>query len=294
MNKEISVIVTTFNDETEITTLFDDIFTQELKPYEIVVADGGSSDNTIQIIQKIKLKSEIPIKLLFGKRLNISQGLNEAIKNTSGEFIAIMMTGNRYGSSYLKMLYNCIEKNMADIAYPIVFGEKSNNFQKIYCDALMSSKEEDSFPSNHGVLIHTGVFKKVGLFFEKFIYAGEDTEFYNRARKYGLKMICEPEAEVVWKVPCDFKRFLKERKYYAIAEMQIDSIFGLLGRYIKKILVIGIVICLAMIRCDIRIYIFLLALYIAWAFWKFRKSGIAGFGLKGLWDGIICLLFYPT
>ena len=73
-----------------------------------MIADGGSKDNTLDIIQDEQSRSSIKIELITGKRLNISEGLNEAIRNSSYNLIAVMMTGNRYEANFRNTFYEAL------------------------------------------------------------------------------------------------------------------------------------------------------------------------------------------
>ena len=79
-----SVIATTYNDEESIEKYLNDIILQTIKPYEVIIADGGSRDNTVSIINKFNENSDINIKVVTKGRLNISEGYNLAIEKGGG------------------------------------------------------------------------------------------------------------------------------------------------------------------------------------------------------------------
>ena len=55
---KVSVCITVFNEEKKIAPLLDSLLTQTKKPSEIVVVDGGSNDNTAQIIRHFQKKDK--------------------------------------------------------------------------------------------------------------------------------------------------------------------------------------------------------------------------------------------
>ena len=67
------------------------------------------------------------------------------------------------------------------------------------------------------------IFVDLDFFYEKFIYAGEDAEFYALVKKHGYKGKLVKEAKVYWKTPISWKEFLKQIRVYTVADLQIDS-----------------------------------------------------------------------
>ena len=56
----ISIITVVYNNVSHIQKTLNSIYSQKYKNYEIIVIDGGSTDGTLDIIKKIK------IKLIYG------------------------------------------------------------------------------------------------------------------------------------------------------------------------------------------------------------------------------------
>ena len=99
MKRNYSIIATSYNDENEIKNFLDNILSQSTAPSEIVIADGGSNDNTIKIITE-EAKKNSTIKLVTNGRLNISQGYNLALKNAKYNLIGVVGIGNIYEKNY--------------------------------------------------------------------------------------------------------------------------------------------------------------------------------------------------
>ena len=57
---KISVVIPTFNEELSIQKTLNSLVAQTLKPCEIIIADGGSTDNTLRVIEQFDGR-EIPI-----------------------------------------------------------------------------------------------------------------------------------------------------------------------------------------------------------------------------------------
>jgi glycosyltransferase involved in cell wall biosynthesis len=84
---KISVLMTTLNSEKYISEAIESILHQTFENFELVIVDGGSNDNTINIINKFDDKR---IRLFVVEGLRRSAQLNYGVEKSVGEFIAIM------------------------------------------------------------------------------------------------------------------------------------------------------------------------------------------------------------
>lgn len=213
-----SIIATTFNDGNEIEGYLENILKQTHLPYELVIADGGSTDDTLIKIMKYQELSEVPIILLHGRRLNIAEGYNEAIKNTNCRCIGITGVGNFYDENYFEYLMENMQSNNTDVEYGKVCACRSNRFSSGYEKAFLNRY---TMPSNHGCLIKKEIFEKVGYFLTDYIYAGEDEEFFQRVINYGYDCHLCKESKAYWEVPQNYCELNKQISNYMIGSMQI-------------------------------------------------------------------------
>jgi glycosyltransferase involved in cell wall biosynthesis len=73
----ISVIMVVLNNEKFIQESIDSVVNQSFKNYELIIIDGGSSDNTIKIIKKNNSKINFWIS---EKDKNLYDAMNKGIK----------------------------------------------------------------------------------------------------------------------------------------------------------------------------------------------------------------------
>ena len=240
---EYSIVATSFNDEKTIIDYLKTVSSQSLMPSEIVIADGGSKDNTVVLIEEFAKKIAIPIKVLSGKRLNISEGYNAAIKASSYSWIGITGIGNTYDMFYFEELYKYV--NEYDVSYSLIRGLQDNSFSEKYADTFLNGNygHDIGMPSNHGCLIKKSIFEENDYFYEKFVYAGEDAEFYDILKKKDYRMKAVPEAYSFWHIPRTFQEYVKQVKNYTIGDMQIKENKLLVTSCIKKLLSIVLAFC---------------------------------------------------
>ncbi len=83
----VSVIMTTLNSARFVTEAVESILNQTYQNWEMIVVDGGSTDETINILRKY---SDTRIHLFVCDGLKRSAQLNYAMQKAVGEYIAIM------------------------------------------------------------------------------------------------------------------------------------------------------------------------------------------------------------
>lgn len=88
---KVSLILTVLNEGDHNRRLLESVAAQTRQPDEVVICDGGSRDNTAAVI--LEYAKQLPLKIVFAAGSNISQGRNAAIREASGEIIAVTDAG---------------------------------------------------------------------------------------------------------------------------------------------------------------------------------------------------------
>jgi glycosyltransferase involved in cell wall biosynthesis len=88
---KVSLILTVLNEGDHIRRLLESVAKQSRLPDEVVVCDGGSTDNTAAIIHEYE--GRLPLKIVSAPGANISQGRNAAIRAAGGKVIAVTDAG---------------------------------------------------------------------------------------------------------------------------------------------------------------------------------------------------------
>jgi len=110
-----SFIIPTLNEEKLLPQLLKVLNNPELKnkyEYEIIISDGGSTDNTLIIADK---HSDIVIKNIEGKKQNISMGRNLGSKVAKGD-ILIFYNGDILPEDFSEV-FNTIESTFLQSSY---------------------------------------------------------------------------------------------------------------------------------------------------------------------------------
>jgi glycosyltransferase involved in cell wall biosynthesis len=105
---QISVITTVKNEGKALRPLLDALLQQTRQPDEVVVADGGSTDETLAILRDYE--QWLPLKVLDAPGSNISEGRNRAIAAATGPIIAATDAGVVLSPHWLDELVRPIEQ----------------------------------------------------------------------------------------------------------------------------------------------------------------------------------------
>lgn len=84
----VSILVTTYNCESFISSTLDSLLAQSYSIIEIIVVDDGSTDRTIEIIKTYAAKND-NIKIFFPGRIGRAKALNLGLSVCQGKYIAI-------------------------------------------------------------------------------------------------------------------------------------------------------------------------------------------------------------
>lgn len=66
------------------------VFAQTHRPLELVVVDDGSTDDTWTKLERLKLESPIPMKIVMGQHRGVAAAMNLALRHATGEWISVL------------------------------------------------------------------------------------------------------------------------------------------------------------------------------------------------------------
>jgi len=216
---KVSVICTVKNEERSIKELLDSLLSQSRPPDEIIIVDGGSTDNTVKIIEEYSKQQKIPIVLIVKNGVNRSKGRNIAIENAKYEYIASIDGGCRADKDWLK---NLMEKFKKCPGVYVVAGfflpDPKSLFEEVVGDILYPKLEridpEKFLPSARSIAFKKECWEKVGGFPE-WLETAEDTIFDLKLKESGCKFAFAKDAVVYWRPRSSLKGLFKQYYMYA-------------------------------------------------------------------------------
>ena len=112
-NPKISIIIPAFNAENHIKQAITSALMQSYKNIEVIVVDDGSTDNTVKVVSSFTDKR---LKLLENKQnRGVSYSRNRAIKEASGNWVALLDADDWYAPDRLEKLVPMTFSENADL-----------------------------------------------------------------------------------------------------------------------------------------------------------------------------------
>ncbi len=220
---KISIVVTVLDEEKTIGGLLRSLERQTQSPDEIIFVDGGSKDNTVQLI-KAAAKENKKIKLIIKKGATIAQGRNLGIEKAKNEIIAMTDAGCVAHKTWLKKIVEPFKDQSVGIVAGFYRMTGESHFQQALVPYLGIPPEKldlhGFLPSARSIAFRKEVWQKVGGFNEKLERTGEDTLFNYQAKKLGVKLVTVPEALVDWEMPETIWGAVKKFYFYAKGDAQ--------------------------------------------------------------------------
>lgn len=116
----ISIITATYNSAKTINDTIKSVLSQTNKDFEYIIVDGGSTDETIDIVKSYESEFSGRLKWVSEKDKGIYDAMNKGIKMASGDIIGILNSDDYYTSD--------------DILQTIADAFKCQNVDAIYGD----------------------------------------------------------------------------------------------------------------------------------------------------------------
>lgn len=95
---KISIITATWNSASTVRDTFDSVLRQDYQDYEYIVVDGGSKDETVDIIREYEPRFEGRMKWTSEPDKGIYDAMNKGIARATGEVVGILNSDDFYTS----------------------------------------------------------------------------------------------------------------------------------------------------------------------------------------------------
>ncbi len=172
----IDVIVAVYNGEKYIEEAILSIQNQTYKHLNIIIADDGSTDKTVEVVRKLN-QQDARIKLLTLPHRGVSATLNDSIQSSSAPYVAFLDADDLWHELKLEKQLKALEENAVKIIFCLIqeFESLNPDLKKTHRSRLEPLKGYNK----SALLADRNVFNTFGLFNEQ-VVIGDFVEWYSR------------------------------------------------------------------------------------------------------------------
>lgn len=128
---KISIITATFNSGRTVADTLESVLAQDYSDYELIVKDGGSRDNTLDICRSYEARFEGRLRIISEPDRGIYDAMNQGIAAATGDVVGILNSDDFYTDSHV---LGKIADAMSDNTIGAVYGNL------VFVDAVDTNK----------------------------------------------------------------------------------------------------------------------------------------------------------
>ena len=206
---KLSIICPVYNEAPHIDALVSSLLSDREIEKEIIFADGGSTDGTLQRLEELG-KKYVNVFVVSNPRRYTNFAFNTARQHAKGKYIAFIGAHAEYPENYFSIGIQYLEKGECDVVGgPLHQKGRTHTGKAIAC--CMSSKfgvgntefrteNKKKYVDSVAFAIYSrDVFEKAGVMHEDLII-NQDDEFHYRLRKSGFRILMIPEMRATYYV----------------------------------------------------------------------------------------------
>lgn len=225
MDVKFSIICPTYNEDKYVGSIIENFIKNCPQPSELFIADGGSTDQTCQIVGEWENRHS-NVHLVKNVRKFVSFAFNLCYPRTKGRYIALLGAHTKYPHNFFNVALEELESGNCDVVggplrqvgitrwgeviaacMSTPFGVGRTEFRvyskRMYVDSVAFAcyKRE--------------VFEQVGLFDEQLI-RNQDDEMHYRINSFGFRILMVPEMQCEYQVRSSLQKLWKQYNEYGL------------------------------------------------------------------------------
>lgn len=181
----ISIITVNFNNGSHLEQTIKSVLNMNFKEYEYIIIDGGSIDNSVEIIKSYEkdfFNKHIPYLWVSEKDNGIYDAMNKGIEKSSGNWLNFMNSGDKFYSN--EVLSNIFTKNNCQYK-SLIYGYKAFK-EEIHYPLSVSYLKKGLIMANHQSMFFNKEVIKSEMYYDLNYPIYGDYELVNRLFKvYG-------------------------------------------------------------------------------------------------------------
>ncbi len=202
----ISVVIPVYNEEKNIMKTLNALYSNTILPDEVIMADGGSTDKTVELVKK----NYPQVIVIDNPRKNAASGRNEGIKRAKGDIIAFTDGDCIVAENWIESIANAFKNNDIDgLGGKVMVAPPVNHIEAYWgnlaWNLIMNFGDEpykvDKCTLNDAFVTANCAYKRKLLvklrgFSNWFANNAEDVDLCWRAVKAGAKLMYIPDVQI--------------------------------------------------------------------------------------------------
>lgn len=176
---EFSIIIPTLNEEVLLPNLLGDLQAQTFRDFEVIVADAGSKDGTVE------LAKSLGARVVPGGMPAV--GRNHGAQAAGGDFLVFLDADTRVAPTFLEQIHAELEERFLDLATCEIEPISQNLLDGLLHDFTNLAIKIGQFADPHApgfcIIISRRLFRRIGGFKESLKLA-EDHDLVKRASQF--------------------------------------------------------------------------------------------------------------
>ncbi len=191
MKPYFSIIIPTLNEENFLPNLLNDLSKQKEKNFEVIVVDGGSTDQTEKVLHKYSRL----LKCCFVKfnKKNVSIQRNTGAKKALGSYLIFLDADCRISHFFTQNLKKTLSKKKGLLYIPYILPDEKSSDSKLFfaiANSMIELSQSLGRPLSSGgsMIVERNFFLLIGGFPEN-VFMSEDHKLVMKAYDWKVKTI---------------------------------------------------------------------------------------------------------
>jgi glycosyltransferase involved in cell wall biosynthesis len=199
-NVLFTIVIPALNEEHFLPNLLNDLVKQTDRAFEVIVADGGSTDKTVDVARKYKDTKTLRLKIHISNEGNVAHQRNEGAKLAAGMYLVFVDADSRVDTGFVASMSRVVHEHPTGIYLTRFYPDSTSPILRLsywmmnyfVCAARILPKPLSSVGS---VFIKRSIFSQISGYDES-IYIGEDHNLVRRTKQAGQPVICAHSVSV--------------------------------------------------------------------------------------------------
>lgn len=248
--RPVSLVVTVRNEAHPARAWSETLLKQTRQPDEVIIVDGGSTDDTVSILREFANTAPFPTKVIAAGDVNIARGRNIGIAEASHPIIACTDFGCDLHPNWLEYLIAPFEIDPDTVAAAGWYEATAHNVlgraAAILGTPYSGWIDPQSFlPSSRSLAFKKEAWAAIGGYPEWLTLTGEDTYFALELKRCCPHCALVPDAKVYWHAPDTLAGSLSKSYRWSVGDGEAglfpDRYWGSLGKRLIEVSLLAMV-----------------------------------------------------